>query len=104
MTLLRPDRSLSSTRCRLPTSSGLNVFVGGRVLQNSADVDAALMRERAVADERLVAAQRQIRQFGDESGQVRQFLKLSRPTVVWPSFNSRFARTEHKLALPQRSP
>ena len=55
----------------------LDVLVGGRILQHGADVHAALVRERAVADIRLIVAHRQIGQLGDEArhrGQVLQIL------------------------------
>ena len=65
--LPRPERSLTSTRWRLPTVSGCDVLVGGGILQHGADVHAALVREGALADERLVVAQRQVGQFGDEA-------------------------------------
>ena len=65
--LPRPERSLSSTRWRLPTVFGLDVLISGGVLQHGADVDAAFVREGAVADEGLIVAQRQIGQLGDEA-------------------------------------
>ena len=46
---------------------GLDVLVGGGILQHGADVDAAFVGEGALADEGLVVAQRQIGQFGDEA-------------------------------------
>ena len=46
---------------------GLDVLVGGGVLQDGADVHAALVGEGALADEGLVVAQRQVGQFGDEA-------------------------------------
>ena len=51
----------------MPTSFGLDVLVGGGVLQHGADVHAALVGEGALADEGLVVAQRKIGQFGDEA-------------------------------------
>ena len=41
----------------------LDVFVGGGILQDRADVHAALVGEGALADEGLVVAQRQIGQL-----------------------------------------
>ena len=46
---------------------GLDVLVGGGVLEYGADVHAALVGEGALADEGLVVAQRQVGQFGDEA-------------------------------------
>ena len=46
---------------------GLDVFVGGGILQHGADVHAAFVGEGALADEGLVVAQRKIGQFGDEA-------------------------------------
>ena len=50
---------------------GRDVLVGGGILQDGADVDAAFVREGALADEGLVVAQRQIGQFGDEAADAR---------------------------------
>ena len=44
---------------------GRDVFVGGGILHHRADVDAAFVGEGALADIRLIAAQRQVGQFGD---------------------------------------
>ena len=46
---------------------GLDVLVGGGVLEDGADVHAALVGEGALADEGLVVAQRKVGQFGDEA-------------------------------------
>ena len=54
------------------------MLVGGGILEDGADVHAALVREGAVADVGLVVAQRQVGQFGDETGgggQVRKVLR-----------------------------
>ena len=84
---------------------GRDVLVGGGILQDGADVHAAFVGEGALADERLVVAERQVGQLGDEAADAGQRLaSLSRPMVVWPSFSSRLAMTEARLALPQRSP
>ena len=103
--LPRPERSLTSTRWRLPTSFGRDVLVGGRILQHGADVHAALVGEGALADEGLVVAQRQVGQLGDEAAATElRPASFSGPMVVWPSFSSRLAMMEARLALPQRSP
>ena len=57
---------------------GLDVLVRRGILEHGAHVHAALMRKRAVADERLIVAQRQVRQFRDEArtpSQAGQFLR-----------------------------
>ena len=48
-----------------------DVLVGGGVLEDGADVHAALVGEGALADEGLVVAQRQVGQFGDEAADAR---------------------------------
>ena len=57
---------------------GRDVFVGGGILHDGADVDAAFVREGALADERLVFAQRQVGQFGDVAAGGSQRLQLVR--------------------------
>ena len=55
----------------------LDVLVGGGVLEDGADVHAALVGEGALADEGLVVAQRKVGQFGDEAadaGEAGEFL------------------------------
>ena len=55
----------------------LDVLVGGGVLEDGADVHAALVGEGAFADEGLVVAQRKVGQFGDEAadaGETGEFL------------------------------
>ena len=55
----------------------LDVLVGGGVLEDGADVDAALVGEGAFADEGLVVAQRKVGQLGDEAadaGETGEFL------------------------------
>ena len=47
---------------------GRDMLVGRGILEDRADVDAALVREGAVADVGLLVAQRQVGQFGDEAG------------------------------------
>ena len=54
-----------------------DVLVGGGILQHRRDVHATLVRERALADERLVAPKRQIRQLGDELADRRQTSRAS---------------------------
>src|ERR1035438_1195424 len=46
---------------------GLDVLVGGGVLEDGADVHAAFVSEGAFADEGLVVAQRKVGQLGDEA-------------------------------------
>ena len=63
------------------------------------------MRERALADKRLIAAQLQIRAIGNEARDSRSSPAVDRvPTVSCPIFNSRFAMMLTMLALPHRSP
>src|SRR5947209_8329425 len=54
----------------------LNVFVHRRILHHGADVNAALVGESAGADKRLIAAQREIGEFGDEAGNGSKLLQL----------------------------
>ena len=82
----------------------LDVLVGGRILQHRADVNAALVREGALADEWLVVAQRQIGQIGDEARHAVSPASRRGRSVSWPSFSSRLAMMLTRLALPQRSP
>ncbi len=83
---------------------GLDVLVGGGVLEHGADVHAALVGEGALADEGLVVAQRQVGQFAMKRQTPARLASFSGPMVVWPSFSSRLAMTLARLALPQRSP
>src|SRR4030095_1560715 len=48
----------------------VNVLVGGWVLHNRADVNAAFVRECALPDERQVIAVRDIRKLSDKTGRV----------------------------------
>src|ERR1017187_6106712 len=56
---------------------GLDVLVGGGVLEDGADVHAALVGEGAFTDEGLVVAQRKVGQLGDEpadAGETGEFI------------------------------
>ena len=81
-----------------------DVFVSGRIFQHGADMDAALMRERAVADKGLIARSGRFASSAIKRQTVVRFARFSGPMVVWPSFNSRFAMIEARFAFPQRSP
>ena len=64
----------------------LDVFVGGRILHDGADVNAALMSERTGADEGLVAAQLEIGEFGHEAGVAR--VSVGAPALLGPRHRS----------------
>ena len=57
---------------------GSDVFVRGGILHNGADVHAALMREGALADVRLVFPHRQVGQIGNVAACGSQRLELIR--------------------------
>src|SRR5579884_1774090 len=65
--LLRPERSLMSTRRRFPTNSGY-VLVSGGLFEHGADMDAPFVREGAAAYERRIVAKSQVRQLGHKTG------------------------------------
>jgi hypothetical protein len=56
-----------------------DVLVGGRILQHGAYMHTALVSERAFAHKRLVVAQRQVGDFGDEPADGSQACQLLRP-------------------------
>ena len=102
----RPDSSLTRIRRSLPTGSGVDVLVAGRVAGDAADVHAALVGEGALAHERLVRAEVHVDHLVDVARQLGQVLERRRRRAPRsPRFlTARLAITEIRSALPHRSP
>ena len=75
--LLRPARSLISTRALVADERRVDVLVAARELLHGVDVRAALVRERRRADPRLARVVAQVRDLVHE---LRKLLQLAAAT------------------------
>ena len=83
----------------------IDVLVALRRAAHGGHVDAALVRERVLADVGQVLVGREV---GDLGHEVRHLGQRRQPAVragtARPSLSSRSGMIEHRFALPQRSP
>jgi len=69
--------SETSTRVRLPTESGIDVFVAARDFLRRVGVESAFVRERRLADEGRLRVGSQIRQLVEEQREVAELGKIA---------------------------
>ena len=102
--LPRPESSEITVRISLPTETRIDVLVALRALEHGGDVDAALVRERAPADEGEVVVVRDVRHLGHVARELGDLAQALGCDAAAPILSWRSGTMVVRLAFATRSP